>query len=84
MLSFNKVAGVGVFPWILVKFKNIYFVQNLRVTTFVLLKLTQFGFCIVCELRWFVQHIDFVAWFYLFLKTTLIWNLVFLNSDLSF
>ena len=44
MLSFNKVAGVGVFPWILVKFKNIYFVQNLRVTTFVLLKLTQFGF----------------------------------------
>ena len=50
MLSFNKVAGMGVFPWILVKFKNIYFVQNLRVTTFVLLKLTQFG-CIVCELR---------------------------------
>ena len=44
MLFFNKVAGVGVFPWLLLKFKNAYFVEHPRATPFVLVKPIQFGF----------------------------------------
>ena len=48
MLFFNKVAGVGIFPWLLLKFKKAYFVEHPRATPFVLVKPTQFGFIVLC------------------------------------
>ena len=78
MLFFNKVAGVGVFPWLLLKFKNAYFVEHPRATPFVLVKPMQFEFMYCVWIMSVCARHEFCFLVLPVLKTTFIWNLIFL------